>query len=128
RAVAMLLCAAGLARAADDPRTPPAFRLGDDVAPVRYGARLAIDPAQAEFTGEVRIDLAFVRATPMLWLHAVNLTVESARFTQGERTFEAKPVVAPGPKPSLAGFEAPGEPSSAGPSRVTISSRGTRDP
>src|SRR5258706_166350 len=76
------LFAASLAHAAPQ---PPAFRLGDVATPIEYAASLAIDPREARFSGEVRITLRVNRATPLLWLNATNLAIESAAFHQGNR-------------------------------------------
>src|SRR5690348_4190338 len=65
---------------------PPAFRLGDAATPLEYGATLAIDPKASEFSGEVRISMRINRYTPVLWLNATGLTVDSASFEQETRS------------------------------------------
>jgi alanyl aminopeptidase len=57
---------------------PPTGRLPRDVVPLHYALRLAIDPAQAEFTGEVRIRVRVAAPTRTLWLHARDLAITSA--------------------------------------------------
>src|SRR5260221_8991055 len=73
---------AALAQAAPQ---PPTFRLGDVATPLEYNATLAIDPRQPEFSGEVKIAIRINRATPVLWLNATKLAIESAQFEQGRR-------------------------------------------
>jgi alanyl aminopeptidase len=81
-----VLLAATLARAQDATPQPPAFRLGDTATPLEYTLELAIDPRAAEFSGEVRIAMRINRYTNVLWLNAANLTIESVRFEQENRT------------------------------------------
>ena len=115
------LLAAGLAQAAQ----PPGVRLGDAAAPVAYEWRLAIDPKQPTFTGEVRIEVEVRRAIPVLWLNATELTIESVEVQQGDRRMEATAIVAGdehvGIEPRGASFE-------PGPAVVTLRYRGTIEP
>ena len=106
---------------AQELRTPPAFRLGDVAAPISYEARLEIDPRESEFAGEIRIAFRFNRATPVVWLNATNLRIESAVFEQGERRIAVE--VLPGGEDFL-GFEAKGEPFAAGDAVATLRYRG----
>ena len=76
---------------AADP-APPVLRLGDAAAPRSYAARLAVDPRAASFEGEIRIELKFNRASPVLWLNGTALTIESAEIQQGERRMKARVV------------------------------------
>jgi alanyl aminopeptidase len=119
-----LLLATGLALCmpsfAADP-APPAFRLGDAARPLAYDVRLAIDPRVQEFTGEVRIELRFHRATPVLWLNSTKLTIESAQFRQGERIVTPR-VIAGGA--DFVGFMPEGEGFEAGDAVATIRFRG----
>jgi len=103
---------------------PPGFRLGDVAEPRRYEAQVALDPREETFSGEIRIHLVFSRATPVLWLNAHRLTVQSAEFRQGARTIAAK--VLPGGEDHL-GFAAEGEPFAAGPATATIRYTGVID-
>jgi alanyl aminopeptidase len=113
-----------VAIANETPRAPPAFRLGDAAAPVSYDVRLAIDPRETEFSGEVRIALRFNRATPVLWLNATNLRIESAAFEQGERKIAVE--ILPGGE-DFVGFEAKGEAFSPGDALATLRYRGSFD-
>lgn len=85
---------------------PPTLRLPDSVYPTRYEAELTLDPALDGFRGVVSIHLAARRATRLLWLHAQDLTLRSASFSQGGA---AQPVrVVPGSAPFV-GFALPAE-------------------
>src|SRR6476469_889717 len=86
---ALLLAASTLACAADG-LSPPTFRLGDVATPKSYEIRVAASPREEGFAGEVRINLTFNRASPVLWLNAKDLVIDSARFAQGGREIEAK--------------------------------------
>jgi len=116
------LAAAALAQAAPQ---PPAFRLGDVATPLEYNATLAIDPRQPEFTGEVKIAIRINRATPVLWLNAVKLTIESAEFEQGRRKVAVN--VVPGGE-DYVGFEARGAEFAPGIALATIRYRGPLEP
>jgi len=118
------LAASTLAIADDSSRTPPTLRLGDAAAPISYEAHLAIDPREAEFTGEVRIALRFDRATPVLWLNATNLRIESVEFRQGARAIAVEVIPA---AEDFVGFEAKGEPFAPGEAAATIRYQGTFD-
>jgi alanyl aminopeptidase len=101
--------------------SPPAFRLGEAAAPISYHAQLAIDPKQAEFDGQIRIELKFNRAVPLVWLNGTDLAIESAEFQQGERRIAVN--VVPGGEDFI-GFEAKGAPFAAGPATAVIRYRG----
>jgi cytosol alanyl aminopeptidase len=68
----------------------PSFRLNDIAKPVKYEARLAIDPRQAQFEGELRLTFEVKQTTPTIWLNATNLTVSSIEVKQGARTYQAR--------------------------------------
>jgi cytosol alanyl aminopeptidase len=87
--VAALLFAAAAAWAQDAPK-PPGYRLGDAAAPTEYEIRLAIDPKQPTFAGETRIAFRVREATPIVWMHASRLAIESVEVTQGERKVEVE--------------------------------------
>lgn len=73
------------------PQPPtPTFRLGDIAKPVKYEARLAIDPRQTEFEGELRLTFEVKHAAPTIWLNATNLTVSTIEVKQGARTYQAR--------------------------------------
>lgn len=57
---------------------PPAFRLPGEVRPTRASLELTILPDQDHFDGIARFDLAIASATPVIWLHATDLTQPSA--------------------------------------------------
>src|SRR5205085_880536 len=103
---------------------PPGFRLGDVAETRRYEAQIALDPREESFSGEIRIDLVFSRAAPVLWLNAHRLSVQSAEFRQGSRNVAVK-VLAGGE--DHVGFAAEGEPFAAGPATATIRYSGPID-
>jgi alanyl aminopeptidase len=120
---AALFATATTARAADP--SPPEFRLGDAAAPIDYAVRLAIDPNDTRFAGEIRIRLRFSRATPVLWLDATKLDIESAQVEQ-----DGKPValrVVPGGE-DFVGFAATEAPFAAGEAVAVIRYRGPLEP
>jgi len=116
------LFAASLAHAAPQ---PPAFRLGDVATPIEYAASLAIDPREARFSGEVRITLRVNRATPLLWLNATNLAIESAAFQQGNRKIPV--TIVPGGE-DFVGFQANGADFVPGVALATIRYTGILEP
>ena len=118
------LAASTVAFAAADPPTPPAFRLGDVATPLSYEAQLAIDPRETEFAGEIRIRFRFNRATPVLWLNATSLHIESAAFEQGDRKIAVE--ILPGGEDFL-GFEAKGDAFSAGEAVASLRYRASFD-
>jgi puromycin-sensitive aminopeptidase len=58
------------------------FRLSTDAKPVRYSAHLAPDLAQGTFQGSMELELALQKPRRELHLHAVGLTVQTARARQ----------------------------------------------
>lgn len=112
-------CAAAPACGAD--LAPPAFRLGDAARPERYEAQLAIDPREAAFTGRIRIELAFARETPVLWLNATGLALEAVEAEQSGRAVAVK--VLPGGE-DFVGFHAHEAPFAPGPAILTVRYRG----
>src|SRR5438105_15282471 len=84
RACFLLLFLASTLCLADD-RTPPRLRLDDRATPLAYGWRVAIDPGEPRFEGEVRITLRIHRATPVVWRNATRPDHHAAEFPQGER-------------------------------------------
>ncbi|HEY5897149.1 MAG TPA: M1 family metallopeptidase [Burkholderiales bacterium] len=117
----LLLLALLSAPAAAAGREAPAFRLGDAATPLEYAVTLAIDPAEPRFSGEVRIALRFNRPTPVLWLNATGLAIESVEFLQGRRRIAVN--VLPGGE-DFVGFEAQGADFATGPAIATIRYRG----
>ena len=57
---------------------PPVLRLPDGVRPIRYAAELTIRPAESGFRGTIEIEVEVARPTPVVWLNARFLAVESA--------------------------------------------------
>ncbi|MGZ5099951.1 MAG: M1 family metallopeptidase [Usitatibacter sp.] len=119
----LLLAAASVARAAVP--TPPEFRLGDAATPVSYDARLEIDPGEPIFAAEMRIELRFNRSTPILWLNASRLEIDSAEFRQAGRQVGVA-VVRGGE--DFVGFAPAGAPFAPGEASATIRYRGAIDP
>ncbi|HET9623457.1 MAG TPA: M1 family aminopeptidase, partial [Kofleriaceae bacterium] len=93
-------------------RAPPGPRLDDRAAPVAYDVTLEIDPARATFTGHVAITIDVAAATPVIWLHAVEL--ELARAALG-----GEPATILDGGAQLRGF-ALGHPVAAGRTTLTI--------
>ncbi len=56
----------------------PGLRLPKHFAPAGYAARLAIDPARAEFTGAIEIAGTLSARSAVIWLHARGLTIQRA--------------------------------------------------
>jgi len=71
---------------------PRQFQLSDDVVPKKYTVKLTIDPSQATFDGEIRIQLESPKDFPVLWLNAKGLTVKEAFFSQGDTVGQPAPV------------------------------------
>lgn len=69
--------------------TPPAFRLPGDVVPESYELHLKLDPAQEDFSGRIAIRAKAVRPTEVIWLSAMDLTIDSAKL--GDRTVKVVP-------------------------------------
>jgi cytosol alanyl aminopeptidase len=82
----LLFCAAAGIYAAPQ---PPALRLGDQVKPVHYAVHLTLDPAKDNFSGVVDIAIDIQNATPLFWLNARGLTIESASLTAGGKPWNA---------------------------------------
>jgi alanyl aminopeptidase len=59
---------------------PPVLRLDDTATPLRYAARLAIDPARDDFEGEISIDIRINHASKIIWLNATEITVSAAKL------------------------------------------------
>ena len=83
---AVVCLAAGLAQ------QPPQLRLPTTVAPVRYTADLTIVPSQDTFSGAIDIALNVRDATPLIWLNATDLTIQTASLTVGGNALAARVV------------------------------------
>jgi cytosol alanyl aminopeptidase len=76
-----LLFIAACAQIAQVPSaTPPALRLGTAATPLRYAARLVIDPARDDFDGEISIDIRVNQATKIIWLNATEIKIATAKI------------------------------------------------
>ena len=66
--------------------SPPVGRLPTGVTPKHYTVHLDIDPRQDRFFGRVDIDIELSRETPLIWLHGLDITVNTAtaRLPDGE--------------------------------------------
>ena len=124
RACFLLLFLASTLCLADD-RTPPRLRLDDRATPLAYTWRVAIDPGEPRFEGEVRITLRIHRATPVVWMNATRLDIDAAEFRQGERIVTVRTLAG---GEDFVGFEAEGEPFAEGDAVATIRYRGPIDP
>ncbi len=71
---------------------PPQLRLPTTLAPVRYTADLTIVPSQDTFSGAIDIVLNIREATPLIWLNARDLTVQTASLTAGGNALTARVV------------------------------------
>ncbi len=118
-------CCRHRTRAADP--APPEFRLGDAAAPIDYAVRLAIDPNDSSFTGEIRIHLRFGRAATVLWLDATALDIESARIEQGEQGGRDR-ARAGGRRGTSSASRPPSAPFAAGEAVALIRFRGALEP
>jgi cytosol alanyl aminopeptidase len=126
----LLISCGGGTRAAEPPASPPppvtppaepppeapGLRLPRTVLPTGYEARLALDPAQATFSGEIAIRATVAEPTRLVWLHAEHLTIEEATATAGGETVTLEVL----PQESVTALRA-GAPLPAG--EVTISIR-----
>src|SRR4051812_4888049 len=127
-AAALLAAMAAHAQEAVKPQVqPPAFRLGEVATPFEYGATLAIDPKATEFSGEVRITMRINRYTPVLWLNATGLTIDSAYFEQENRSLPVSVVAGGG---GFVGFSARRPPFSPriAPGRIPLPRSSERGP
>ncbi|MCA9675833.1 MAG: M1 family metallopeptidase, partial [Myxococcales bacterium] len=61
-----------------------------------YRARLAVDPAQPTFHGELELDATLTAPASNLWLHALRLTITSGEAHSGGTTIPLTPVVTDG--------------------------------
>ena len=61
----------------------PTLRLPRNFTPTKYAARLAIDPAQPDFAGEVTIVGTLDQTSAAIWLDGKNLTIDKAEVYPG---------------------------------------------
>jgi cytosol alanyl aminopeptidase len=64
----------------------PTLRLPRHFAPIRVNARLAVDPAQPTFDGEIAIDGTLDKRSAVIWLYGGALTIASATASHGTTT------------------------------------------
>jgi len=57
---------------------PPSLRLFKDVVPLGYSVELEVDPRLETFTGTIDIEVTSKKPINVVWLHADDLTVETA--------------------------------------------------
>jgi cytosol alanyl aminopeptidase len=65
--------------------TPPAFRLPDDVVPLKHTIELSIDPNSATFEGEATIEVDLRKAAAVIWVNGRDLTPREAWVEFGGR-------------------------------------------
>jgi alanyl aminopeptidase len=87
------LAAAACAFGAQAP-APPALRLGDAVVPLRQSLDLTLVPSADGFSGSTEIVVNVRHATPILWLNAAELSIDSA--TLGTAGGETRARIIPG--------------------------------
>ena len=85
-ALTLLVVGANASAAAN----PPQFRLPATASPVRYAVDLTIVPGESAFRGAADIEFTVTETTPVLWLSASDLTVESATLSAGGKTRAAQ--------------------------------------
>ena len=61
----------------------PTLRLGRNFTPLRYTARLALDPAKTMFDGEIAIEGTLDETASVVWMHGKNLVIATAKATDG---------------------------------------------
>jgi alanyl aminopeptidase len=95
--------------------TRPAFRLPDDVIPLKHSIELSIDPSLPTFEGKSIIDVDLRKATTLIWVNGRNLILREAMVSFGERMWPARVEAVGG---ELLGIHLD---SAVGPGRATIS-------
>lgn len=73
------------------PPVAPGLRLPAGVVPLGYDLRLEVDPGKESFQGSVEIRVRLEVATTVVWLHAVDLEIASARIRIGAASEVAIP-------------------------------------
>ena len=66
----------------------PKLRLPDDIRPVKYAADLTLVPGDKTFTGAIDIDITLTKPTSLIWLNAVDLTIQQATIAAQPATIE----------------------------------------
>ncbi len=60
---------------------PPLLRLDGTVRPLKFAARLAVNPSETTFHGVIDMDLKLQQKTDHVWVHGTELDVIKASFT-----------------------------------------------
>lgn len=116
----LFLLRACLAQPAPAPPAPPAFRLGDEVAPRHYQVSLRIVPSEETFSGMMDIQLEVRRPTAVIWVNGEDLTIEQASLRAGAENLSARPITG---HRDFIGFQLE-RPAPAGPATLHIVYRG----
>ena len=103
----------------------PGFRLGDAARPLAYQWRVAIDPRDTTFSGEVRIQVELQREMPTLWLNATGLDIDAVEVRREGRTL---PATARKAGEDHVGIDVADGPLAAGPAELVLRYRGPLDP
>jgi alanyl aminopeptidase len=74
------------------PPTPPELRLPDLAKPSHEQVDLVLDPKSEDFTGRITTQLEVTRPTRVLWLNALEITVDDASITIGGQRIAAKAI------------------------------------
>src|SRR5215471_7698290 len=70
--------------------SPPAFRLPDDVVPVKHTVELSVDPNLAVFEGTATIEVDLRKTAPVIWVNGRDLTPREAWVEFGGRKQTAR--------------------------------------
>ncbi len=97
---------------------PEGLRLPEHVAPTAYDLEIELDPSHNAFRGRVEIALDVKQPISSLWLNGVDLVLEEAFLTVGDRRIELVDLESP-KGAEVIGFDL-GETIGAGPARLTI--------
>ncbi|MEO8703296.1 MAG: M1 family metallopeptidase [Kofleriaceae bacterium] len=71
---------------------PPTLRLPATATPLAYNLRLELDPDRESFAGAVDIKVRLDQPTDRIWLHAVNLELESAVYRTTGDVIQLRPL------------------------------------
>lgn len=92
RCVALLCVAWSSCLLLADSVEAPRLRLPAIAQPQRVHAELTIDPAAAEFSGIVEIDLQFLKPSSFLWLNADDLKIKDVTLIRAKKSVKARAV------------------------------------
>jgi alanyl aminopeptidase len=102
----------------------PDGRLSDAVVPRRAALALSIDPASADYEGQVTYDVDLRGAVSAVWLHARGLAIASAEVVVGKRRVALRQVARAG-QPDLLGLAVDGAAIGPGAAQVRLEFRGS---